>query len=66
MEIRRSLENNFHHFVLFYSELDKHLGNIQEEIISHEIRIIQRISNLILRYNKDIREPLEIIALIDW
>ncbi|KAJ3643741.1 hypothetical protein Zmor_026433 [Zophobas morio] len=46
-------------------ELDESLGDINAEIIAHENRILQRLSSFILKYNKDIREPLRVLALID-
>ncbi|RZC42494.1 mutS protein 5-like [Asbolus verrucosus] len=46
-------------------ELDESLGDINAEIIAHENRILQRLSSFVLKYNKDIREPLRILALID-
>ncbi|KAK4882098.1 hypothetical protein RN001_005417 [Aquatica leii] len=46
-------------------ELDKQLGNIHFDILTHQNRIIQRLSDLVLRFNKDIREPLKIIGMID-
>ncbi|XP_044754707.1 mutS protein homolog 5-like [Coccinella septempunctata] len=46
-------------------ELDKGLGDINAEIVAHENRIIQRLSGFVLKYNKDIREPLKFISLID-
>lgn len=49
----------------FFSELDKGLGDINAEIVAHENRIIQRLSGFVLKYNKEIREPLKFIALID-
>ncbi|KAJ8952800.1 hypothetical protein NQ318_008117 [Aromia moschata] len=47
-------------------ELDKRLGDINAEIIDHENRILRRLSDLVVKYNKDIREPLRIIGLMDW
>ncbi|KAJ8986006.1 hypothetical protein NQ317_013890 [Molorchus minor] len=46
-------------------ELDKRLGDINSEIIDHENRILGRLSGFTLKYNKDIREPLKIIGLMD-
>ncbi|XP_044266292.1 LOW QUALITY PROTEIN: mutS protein homolog 5-like [Tribolium madens] len=46
-------------------ELDESLGDINAEIIAHENRILRRLSSFILKYNKDIREPLRILSLID-
>ncbi|CAH1118956.1 unnamed protein product [Phaedon cochleariae] len=46
-------------------ELDKRLGDINAEIIDHENRILRRLSGFILKYNKDIREPIKIIGLMD-
>ncbi|KAG5894164.1 hypothetical protein JTB14_001860 [Gonioctena quinquepunctata] len=46
-------------------ELDQRLGDINAEIIDHENRILRRLSGFILKHNKDIREPLRIIGLID-
>lgn len=48
------------------SELDKRLGDINGDIIDHENRILSRLSGFICKYNKNIREPLKIIGLIDW
>jgi len=42
------------------------LGDIDSEIIDHENRIIRRLSSYTLKYNKDIREALKVIAKIDW
>ncbi|EFA10321.2 mutS protein homolog 5 isoform X2 [Tribolium castaneum] len=46
-------------------ELDENLGDINAEIIAHENRILQRLSSFILKYNKDIREPLRVLSLFD-
>ncbi|KAF5279974.1 hypothetical protein FQR65_LT15112 [Abscondita terminalis] len=46
-------------------ELDKQLGNIYLDILAHQNRIIQRLSDLILKYSKDIEQPLKIIGMID-
>ncbi|XP_018326196.1 mutS protein homolog 5 [Agrilus planipennis] len=46
-------------------ELDKRLGNIQQEILAHETRIIQRLSGFVLQHSKNIRESLHIISRID-
>ncbi|KAK9890839.1 hypothetical protein WA026_012185 [Henosepilachna vigintioctopunctata] len=46
-------------------ELDETFGDINAEIIAHENRLIQRMSSFVLKYNKDIREPLKLLAFID-
>ncbi|XP_057669997.1 mutS protein homolog 5-like [Diorhabda carinulata] len=46
-------------------ELDNRLGDIVSEIIDHENRIIRRLSGFILKYNRDITEPLKKIGMID-
>ncbi|XP_072388558.1 mutS protein homolog 5-like [Diabrotica undecimpunctata] len=55
----------FHYKNPMCVELDKRLGDIYLEIIDHENRILRRLSGFILKYNKDIREPLKIIGMID-
>lgn len=45
--------------------MDNQLGDIQMDIIAHENRIIKRLSGYILKFNKDIREPLKLIGLLD-
>ncbi|XP_068897033.1 mutS protein homolog 5-like isoform X2 [Tenebrio molitor] len=45
--------------------LDESLGDINAEIIAHENRILQRLSSFVIKYNKDIREPLRVLGLID-
>lgn len=47
-------------------ELDKKQGSIHTDIIAHENRIIQRISDFVVRNNKCIRQPLNLVALLDW
>lgn len=42
------------------------MGNIHTDIIDHENRIIQRLTGFVLQNNKCIRQPLRLIALIDW
>ncbi|KAH1009656.1 hypothetical protein HUJ04_001983 [Dendroctonus ponderosae] len=46
-------------------ELDKRLGDINAEIIDHENRILRRLSAFTLKYNKDIRQALKAVAIID-
>ncbi|XP_060528669.1 mutS protein homolog 5-like isoform X2 [Cylas formicarius] len=46
-------------------ELDKCLGDINAEIIDHENRIIRRLSSFAIKYERDIRNPLKIIGLMD-
>ncbi|CAG9863939.1 unnamed protein product [Phyllotreta striolata] len=46
-------------------ELNKRLGDTILEIIDHENRIMRRLSGFIIKYNKDIREPLKVVGLID-
>lgn len=48
------------------AELDAQLGEINMEIISHENRIIERLSGYVLTYSRNIYEPLRVIGLIDW
>lgn len=49
-----------------FTELDRRLGDINGEIIDHENRILRRLSGFICKYNKNIRDPLKIISLLDW
>lgn len=49
-----------------FVELDKRLGDINGDIIDHENRILSRLSGFICKYNKNIREPLKVIGLMDW
>ncbi|KAJ8964564.1 hypothetical protein NQ314_004868 [Rhamnusium bicolor] len=60
-----TLRNMIHYKNPLCVELDKRLGDITAEIIDHENRILRRLSGFILKYNKDIREPLKIIGLMD-
>ncbi|XP_050310224.1 mutS protein homolog 5-like [Anthonomus grandis grandis] len=46
-------------------DLDRRLGDINAEIIDHENRILRRLSALTTKYNKDIRDALKIVALLD-
>lgn len=49
-----------------FLELDKRLGDINGKIIDHENRILSRLSGFICKYNKNIRDPLKVIGLMDW
>ncbi|XP_018568658.1 mutS protein homolog 5-like isoform X2 [Anoplophora glabripennis] len=60
-----TLRDTIHYKNPLCVELDKRLGDINAEIIDHENRILRRLSGFILKYNKDIREPLKIIGLMD-
>ncbi|KAJ8918621.1 hypothetical protein NQ315_013127 [Exocentrus adspersus] len=60
-----TLRNTIHYKNPLCVELDQRLGDINAEIIDHENRILRRLSGFILKYNKDIREPLKIIGLMD-
>ncbi|KAL3267858.1 hypothetical protein HHI36_006999 [Cryptolaemus montrouzieri] len=60
-----TIDGSIHYKSPLCAELDEVLGDINAEIVAHENRIVQRMSGFILKYNKDIREPLNIIALID-
>ncbi|XP_022918563.2 mutS protein homolog 5-like [Onthophagus taurus] len=55
----------FHYKNAICKELDKHMGQLHNDIIEHEIRIIQRLSGLVLKSIKSIQEPLRILSLID-
>ncbi|XP_066253416.1 mutS protein homolog 5-like [Euwallacea similis] len=46
-------------------ELDRRLGGINAEIIDHENRILRRLSEFALKYNKDIRNAVKVVAKID-
>lgn len=53
-------------FLITNAELDRRLGDIHAEVIAHENRIIERLSGFVVRHNKCIRDPLQIVAMMDW
>ncbi|XP_017784719.1 PREDICTED: mutS protein homolog 5-like [Nicrophorus vespilloides] len=59
------LNDNYHYKNALCQELDKQLGNVITDILEHEHRIIERLADFVLRFNNHIREPLDVIALID-
>ncbi|KAB0802504.1 hypothetical protein PPYR_04690 [Photinus pyralis] len=59
------LNQSLHYKNALCTDMDKQLGNIYLEILFHENRIIQRLTDFVLSSFKEILEPLKIIAMID-
>ncbi|XP_030754739.1 mutS protein homolog 5-like [Sitophilus oryzae] len=60
-----SIGGTIHYKTPICVEMDRRLGDINGEIIDHENRILRRLAGFVLKYNRDIREPLRLIALMD-
>ncbi|KAK5650830.1 hypothetical protein RI129_001859 [Pyrocoelia pectoralis] len=59
------LNGSLHYKNALCTDLNNQLGNIHLEIVIHENRIIQRLTNFVLCGFTEILEPLKIIATID-